>query len=143
MTGSEPIRNAVVDASAIVDLLLRTRNAEVLAAVLQNPRIDLHTPGLCDLEVAAALHAALFLGRVESVEKATVLVDDLVGLPISRYDHGPLLRRVIELRDNFSAYDASYVALAEALGASLLTADARLAAAARQHTRVDVHVTSA
>ena len=67
------------------------------------------------------------------------MVEDLCGLPIVRYDHGPLMHRVLELRHNFSAYDASYVALAEALGVPLLTADARLASAAREHTDVSVH----
>ncbi len=141
MTGAQKIRNAVVDASVIVDFLLRTRDATVLVALLEDPRIDLHTPGLCDVETAAAVRAALLRGRLESPEQAALLLDDLDGMPVVRYDHGPLLRRVLELRDNFSAYDATYVALAEALGASLVTADARLAAATRRNTCVDAHLT--
>jgi len=136
------VRHAVVDASAIVDFLLHRRDATVLAAALGRPDIDLHAPSLCDVEVAAAIRTALLLGRVGTLEEATAIAGDLVGLPIERYEHGPLLDRILELRDNFSAYDASYVALAEALGVSLLTADRRLAAATRAHTGVNVHLTS-
>ncbi len=68
------------------------------------------------------------------------MIHDLRGLPLERYDHGPLLDRVLELRHNFSAYDATYVALAEALGTSLLTADAGLHAATTEHTSVATHL---
>lgn len=59
-------------------------------------------------------------------------------MPIIRHGHQQLVPRIIELRDNFSAYDAAYVALAERLGGSLLTLDERLARAARAHTSIDV-----
>jgi predicted nucleic acid-binding protein len=65
-------------------------------------------------------------------------VADLAELPLNRYEHGPILGRAFELRHNFTAYDATYVALAEALGAAFLTADLRLARAVRTHTSVDV-----
>ncbi len=61
--------------------------------------------------------------------RADQAVDDLAGLPIERYPHLALLPRVWELRHNLTPYDAAYVALAEALGAVLVTADARLAEA--------------
>jgi predicted nucleic acid-binding protein len=68
-------------------------------------------------------------------------VADLLDLPIERYGHYALIPRIWELRENFSTYDAAYIALAEAIvepGAPLLTADARLARAAGAHTAVRV-----
>jgi predicted nucleic acid-binding protein len=60
------------------------------------------------------------------------------AMPLQRASHRPLLARCWELRDNLSVYDASYVALAEALGASLLTGDQRLAGAAGSRCHVEV-----
>jgi predicted nucleic acid-binding protein len=65
----------------------------------------------------------------------------LVDLPVERYPHGPLVERIWSLRDNFTAYDATYLALAETIvehGAALLTSDARFANAARAHSDVEV-----
>ena len=59
--------------------------------------------------------------------RALSVVDDLRDLPMQRAPHRPLLTRCWELRDNLTAYDAAYVALAEALDSILLTADAQLA----------------
>ena len=65
-------------------------------------------------------------------------LDDLVDLSIVRYSHGPLLHRMWALRDNGSAYDAAYVALAEELGAPLLTLDARLARAGGHRAKIEL-----
>lgn len=59
-------------------------------------------------------------------------------LPVELHDHRPLLGRILELRNRLTAYDAAYVALAELLGAPLMTADGPLARAARAHTAVQV-----
>lgn len=140
MTPVVRLRHAVVDASAIVDFLLHTGDAKVLARLFKNPDVELHVPSLCDIEVAAAVRGALLRGRVETVAKARLIIDDLRNLPLERYEHGPLLQRTFDLRNNFSTYDANYVALAEALGTSLLTADAPLAAATNAHTDVVAHL---
>lgn len=98
---------------------------------------DLHAPSLCDVELMAVLRRGLLAGRLGGARARAALADCL-DLPLVRHGHRRLLSRVLELRDNFSAYDAAYVALAEELGAELLTADRALARAARRHTGVAV-----
>ena len=93
-----------------------------------------------DLLNAEVLHA---LRRLEarhelSADRAAEAVHDLSTLPIVRYPTIPLVERAWQLRKNFTAYDAIYVALAEALATSLVTADQHLAKAARAHTSVEV-----
>ncbi|CAN5651441.1 hypothetical protein BH24CHL9_BH24CHL9_11440 [soil metagenome] len=92
-------------------------------------------PALCDVEVAAGLRRAL-LRDLASAERAALALEQYLLLPVNRHGHRALLPRVLELRSNFSAYDACYVALAEDLGAELLSADERLARAVRTHTSV-------
>lgn len=92
-------------------------------------------PALCDVEVAAGLRAAMRRGAIDG-RRAEEAITDYLELPLTRHGHQRLLRRALSLRDNFSAYDAVYVALAERLAASLLTGDLRLARALRRHTDV-------
>ena len=92
--------------------------------------MDLNVPALCDIEVAAALRRGLLAGSL-SRRRAGQALDDYGDLPLTRHGHQTLLRPILALRHNFSAYDAAYVALAERLGATLLTADQALAKAAR------------
>jgi len=99
--------------------------------------VELRVPALCDVEVAAGLRRAL-LGGLLPPERAAQALEHYLLMPITRHGHQGLLSRILSLRSNFSAYDACYVALAEALGAELLTADERLARAARTHTAVTV-----
>jgi predicted nucleic acid-binding protein len=132
----------VVDASAIADLLLVRPAASSVADQLREHNFEVHAPHLLDIEVLSALRRVVAAGDA-SPDRAGEAVDDLLDLPIERYPHDGLVRRVWELRDNFSAYDATYVALAEGLtdeGATLLTADERLANAAATHTRLRVVV---
>jgi predicted nucleic acid-binding protein len=86
---------------------------------------QLAAPELIDLEVVSTLRRAAREKRVDEQRSLQVLTD-LAALPLRRVPHLPLLGRVWELRDNLSAYDASYVALAEALDAVLVTADGRI-----------------
>jgi predicted nucleic acid-binding protein len=111
---------------------LQTDRAHHIGAILQAAETDLHTPGLCDVEVAAAFRRAL-LSRRLTARRAADAVEDYLDLPLFRHGHQALLGRVLELRPNFSAYDAAYVALAEQLGGELLTADEALAKAVRTH----------
>jgi predicted nucleic acid-binding protein len=130
----------VVDASAIAELLLGRPPGESVARQLREHGFDLHAPHLLDVEVLSALRRVVVAGDA-SPGRAEAAVADLVDLPIERYGHYELIPRIWELRDNFSTYDAAYVALAEAIvddGAPLLTADARLARAADAHTAVRV-----
>lgn len=119
----------VVDASAVVHYLLRSQPAEDLDSYFESRDRDLHTVALCDLEVASALRRAVHLNRI-AIRDASEVVVDYLDLPLERHGHVALLGRVLELRENLTAYDAAYVALAERLRAPLLTADRRLARAA-------------
>jgi predicted nucleic acid-binding protein len=127
----------VVDASAIAELLLQTPAGRRVAAEIRTDASSLHVPALCDVEVAAVLRRALLSGRLDA-ERAAEAVQDFLDLPLTRHGHTRLLPRILALRANFSAYDATYVALAEALGARLVTADQPLVRALRRHTEVDV-----
>lgn len=123
------MRLLVVDASALVEFLLRTPRAEALDPVLTDPDADLHVPALTDLEVVSVLRR---LARREptSVPRLEQALGDHLDLPLTRHGHAAFLPRCFDLRDVLSAYDAAYVALTERLGASLVTADRRLARAA-------------
>jgi predicted nucleic acid-binding protein len=89
---------------------------------------DVYAPELIDLEVTSVVRRAVRLGRMDP-ERAIQLLADLALMPFKRVSHVPFLNRIWELRDNLSPYDASYVAIAEIMGATLVTADARLARA--------------
>lgn len=113
----------MVDASAALSGLLNDGPArEALAAD------QLHAPHLVDSEVASGLRRRVAVGQVEARAGWTAL-DTWRRLGLTRYAIYPLLDRVWQLRDNLSSYDAGYIALAESLGCSLVTADARLSRA--------------
>ena len=88
----------------------------------------LYAPEVIDLEVACALRRLVRAGSLDERAGAKTLAG-LMAVKIDRMPHAPLMSRVWELRDNLTAYDAVYVALAESLGASLLTLDGKLAGA--------------
>lgn len=110
----------VVDASAALSALLNDGPAR---ATLVRER--LHAPHLIDPEVTNAVRRRVGANQL-SAEQGWATVAVLRQLGMSRHPTYPLLHRVWQLRDNLSAYDASYVALAEALGCTLVTADARI-----------------
>lgn len=118
----------VIDASVTVELLLNTRIGKRVAERIADPARALHAPQLLDLEVAQALRRYAAGGTLDP-ERARQSFEHLGQLEITRWEHPPLLPRVWMLRHNLTAYDAAYVALAEALEAVLLTADRRLAGA--------------
>lgn len=117
----------VVDASVLVVALVDHGAAgdQARAALQGTP---LTAPELIDLEVTSVLRRQTASGRLD-LRRAELALTDLYDLPLERAAHRPLLPRCWELRHNLTPYDASYVALAEALDAVLLTADERLAAA--------------
>jgi predicted nucleic acid-binding protein len=118
----------VLDASAIVELLLRSTAGEQVAHELRDPDNVVHLPHLAAVEVMQTLRRLNRLGVLSS-ERAGQAVADLADLAGIRHDHEPLLPRIWELRENLTAYDAAYVALAEALDAPLLTFDLKIASA--------------
>ncbi|HWJ54977.1 MAG TPA: type II toxin-antitoxin system VapC family toxin [Vicinamibacterales bacterium] len=116
----------VLDASAILELLLGTPAGLEVGARLADPAMALHVPHLIDLEVAQVLRR--YVRDAQLTEKDAVnALQDLRDLDLTRHAHEPLLGRVWALRQNFSVYDAVYVALSEVLDASLVTCDRRLA----------------
>jgi len=125
----------VVDASAIV-AAIADRSVPNLVQKLQTERY-LHAPYLIDMEVTQSLRRMARSGRL-TVDRASDARVDYVNLRIRRYRHVPLLERVWELRNTLTAYDAAYVALAEILGAPLVTCDARLARAQGHEAEIRV-----
>jgi predicted nucleic acid-binding protein len=112
-----------------------------LAEVVEGYVFDAHRPASApDVLNVEVLHALRRFERRRELEEARSLLalEDLGDLPIARYPASALLERAWRLRHNITAYDAMYVALAEALDTPLITTDAHLAAAARDHTKVTV-----
>jgi predicted nucleic acid-binding protein len=127
----------VVDASTALEVLIRTPAAAAVEQRLFAPGQSLHAPHLIDVEVAQVLRRYAVTGQL-AVERCREALADMADLPLTRYPHDFLLPRIWELRDNLTAYDAAYVALAEALDAPLLTRDQRLAYAHGYHARVEL-----
>jgi predicted nucleic acid-binding protein len=127
----------VLDASALVELVLHTSAGRTIATRIADPAVGLHVPHLADVEVAQALRRYTREGELDATA-AAVALDDLRALDLRRHSHEPLLDRVWDLRENLSAYDAVYVALAEALDSVLLTCDGRLARAPGTAPRVEL-----
>jgi len=126
----------VVDASSIVPYLSRVGNDARWVAGQLRGEPTFHAPELIDAEVLHGLRRFVLQGAI-SVEGATSAVSDLLDARIVRYPHRPFVERAWALRGQLTAYDGLYVALAEALDATLVTTDRRLA---RAVTTVDVAV---
>lgn len=127
----------VLDASAAVDWLLQTSTGQDIERRIYSRNETLHAPHLLDLEVMQVLRR-LALQRILSGPRADEAARDLLDLRLTRYPHITLLPRIWQLRHNFSAYDAAYVVLAEKLGATLLTRDARLASSSRRAVAIEL-----
>jgi len=115
----------VLDASAVLEVLLRSPPAALVEKRIFDSEQTLHAPHLIDVEVTQVLRRYAASGDSEP-ERCRAGLDDLADLPMTRYPHDLLLPRAWQLRHNLTIYDAVYVALAEALEASLLTCDQRL-----------------
>jgi predicted nucleic acid-binding protein len=127
----------VVDASALVEVLLRTPVAPAIEQRLFNTGRTLHAPHLLDIEVAHAIRRYAISGQIDG-ERGRAALEILADLPLNRYPHRLLLPRIWDLRNNLTTYDAAYVALAEALEVPLITRDQRLAGAAGHHARIEL-----
>ena len=125
----------VIDASAVVDLLLEQPVNDPLRARVEVAD-ELHAPHLIDLEVLRVLRR-LCAARKLSGDAAGVALRQFGLLPISRYPHEPLRSRIWALRHVLTVYDASYVALAEALQLPLITSDGRLVRSHGHHAAVE------
>jgi predicted nucleic acid-binding protein len=127
----------VVDASAILEVLLRTEAAKAVELAIFDPKESLHAPHLLDLEIAQVLRRYAAAGDID-YKRGQEALTDLKDMPIFRYPHGLLLPRVWDLRNNTTAYDAAYIALAEGLDARLVTRDVRLDNSPGHTARIEV-----
>ena len=127
----------VLDASAAIEWLLQTTVGARVEARIFSEASTLHAPHLLDIEVAQVLRGYV-AARTISASRGREALEDLVDLSLIRYPHDVLLDRVWELRDNLTAYDAAYVALAEALDAPLVTCDSRVSRAPGHRARVEI-----
>jgi len=126
----------VVDASALLEFLLQTGAAAAVEERVFGGE-TLHAPHLLDLEVTQVLRRYERSGELDA-RRGREALEDLAAMRIERYPHFPFLERVWSLRANATAYDACYLALAEALDAPLLTTDRRLAAVPGHGAMVEV-----
>jgi predicted nucleic acid-binding protein len=115
----------VLDASVVVELLTNGALADSIRNELSKRDESFIVPHLIDIEVMSAIRRLVAGQRIESHRSSRFLAE-LAALPAERYSHTPLIGRIWELRHNFTAYDAAYIALAEATGSVLYTCDEKL-----------------
>ena len=127
----------VVDASAVLELLLRTeKGIKVQERVLDSAE-SLHAPHLIDIEVTQTLRRLVILKEITAARGKQALEDHL-AVNIKRAEHKGLLERVWSLRDSITAYDAAYAVLAEILDSPLITCDAKLARSHGHKARIEL-----
>lgn len=127
----------VIDASALIEILLRTGRADRLMERALRAAERLHAPQLLAIEITSVLRRLVQWKEI-TAERAEQAFADFAQFIIERHPHEPLLPRIWQLRDAMTAYDGAYVALAEALGAPLLTCDGRLARAQGHRATIEM-----
>jgi predicted nucleic acid-binding protein len=127
----------VLDASAAIELLIWSQLGAKVRQRIQSIADAVHVPHLIDLEITQVLRKLVLAGFLTD-SRGSEALSDLRDLPLIRYPHQQLIQRIWELRHNLSAYDAAYVALAEALDVPLLTCDSKIAAAPGHRARVEL-----
>ena len=116
---------SVLDASVVGELLTNGALADSIRSDLSERDESFVVPHLIDVEVISAIRR-LVAGQRTSAHRSAQFLAGLAALPAERYSHTPLIARIWELRQNFTAYDAAYIGLAEAMSATLCTADEKL-----------------
>jgi predicted nucleic acid-binding protein len=127
----------VLDASAAIELILNTAAGRRLAKRLADESVAIHAPHLIDVEIAQVLRRYV-AHKAFPEARASLALEHWRSLQIARYPHEPFLGRIWHLRDNFSAYDAMYVSLAQALSTVLLTSDQKLARAPNVGAQIEL-----
>ena len=127
----------VLDASGVVELLLNTASGRRLSARLLAETEGVHVPHLIDAEIAQVLRRFVLRGLLDARSGAAAL-RRWQDFDVDRYPHEALLNRVWELRANVTAYDATYLALAEALSMVFVTGDRRLARVPGARTAIEL-----
>jgi predicted nucleic acid-binding protein len=126
----------VIDAGVVITSIAEDgHHGDMARARLRGERLA--APDLIDLEVISGLRGLLRAHKLH-LRRAEAALADLRRMPLCRTPHRGLVARCWELRDNFSAYDASYIALAEMLNTTLVTADARMSRAPQRLCEVEV-----
>jgi predicted nucleic acid-binding protein len=115
----------VLDASAAIELLIEGSLAGSIRQDLLSRNDTIIVPHLLDIEVLSGLRRLASSRRLDG-QRMGYLLSELADLPAMRCPHTPLLQRVWELRHNFTAYDAVYIAMAEATDSVLYTCDQKL-----------------
>lgn len=127
----------VLDASAALELLLNTTSGRLIAREINNRETTLHVPHLIDLEIVQVLRRYVLSGEIQE-SRAVIAINHWLGLDVSRYPHEPFVTTIWQYRNNLTAYDAAYVALAKVLHAGLITCDRSLAKIAGLDTAIEV-----
>jgi predicted nucleic acid-binding protein len=127
----------VLDASAAVDWLLQTPAGQRIEERIYARNDTLHTVHLLDVEFAQVLRRLVREGTLAR-KRAEEAIEDLIAVRVTRYAPVLLLNRIWQLRQNLSAYDAAYVALAEELESPLITRDQGIAAAPGHAATIEV-----
>jgi predicted nucleic acid-binding protein len=127
----------VIDASAVIELLLNSPAGARIAQRIFVEGESLHVPHVVDLEVAQVIRRYVFSKQLTE-ERALQALEDFSDLPFHRYAHFDFIPRIWELRVSLTAYDAAYVSLAEALDSTLLTCDMKLRNSHGHTARIEV-----
>jgi predicted nucleic acid-binding protein len=127
----------VVDASAVLEFLLQTPLGTRVETRLLRDGDELHAPHLLDVEIVQGLRR-LARTREISPGRAEEAIADLADLDLHRHAHTDFLDRAWRLRDNITAYDAIYVAFAEAIRAPMVTCDHPLGTAPGHRARIEI-----
>ena len=127
----------MLDASAVGEYLLGTELGRQVGTIIDSPDSNLNVPALCDIEVCSGMRRAVRHQWID-VARAVASLVAYLALPLTKHGHTLLIERTFELPENFSAYDAAYIALCERLGATLVTCDGRLTRGVQDHLDLNV-----
>lgn len=130
----------VIDASVLANVVGDDGPAGRAARARLLDAAEASTPDLADVETVAVLRKRWLAGDLTD-RRFRSAIDDLLALPLARFPTGALMIRAYELRSNVTAYDASYIALAEGLACTLVTADARLARSPGTNCAIEILAT--